>query len=330
MRLGIATGTLTTLVVIGLCVLALPAEKRYLMPMALLCSLSLLGQHVMLIMTAVDRGSGQFGAYNLRRVIAAAAFPALLLIAMCVMQVDLLTACVLFVAASVISMAACIVGLRQPLRGEHHPGVKRLLKESRPYALSMLVTDLFERLDLFLILWLVPIIEQGFYAAMCPVAYPLTVIPNTLGLFLFNAGASRDRQLTTRDVNRILGSSLAVQAAMTAVFMLLIGVVVRFLYGEAFAPAVVYALWLAPASAIRGILQGLDSYVKGRGRPLAPVRCRIAAAAVMLLISFLLVDQYGAVAIAIAALVGQIMCLIWLSAIVYADVRSTKPLNLSS
>jgi O-antigen/teichoic acid export membrane protein len=322
LRLGIVTGTISTVVVISLCVVALPADKRYLMPMAMLCSLSLLGQHVMLIMTAVDRGSGQFGAYNLRRVLAAAAFPALLLIAASVIQVDLLTVCLLFVAASIVSMAACIVGLRQPLRGDYAPRVKPLLKESRPYALSMLVTDLFERLDLFLILWLVPIIDQGYYAAMVPVAYPLIVIPNTMGLFLFNAGASPDHRLTTRDVNRILGSALAVQAVMTAVFMLLIGMVVRFLYGADFAPAVIYALWLAPAAAIRGILQGLDSYVKGRGRPLAPIRCRIFAAAVILIVSLLLVDQYGAVAIAMAALVGQILCLIWLSAIVYADVRS--------
>ena len=78
---------------------------------------------------------------------------------------------------------------------------------------------------------------------------------------------------------------------------------------------------LAPVSAIKGILQGLDSDVKGRGRPLAPIRCRIAAAIVMLIVTWLLIDQYVAIAIAIAALVGQIVCLVWLSAIVYADVR---------
>lgn len=322
--LGLATGVVTTLICMALSFLALPGEKRFLMPMALLCSLSIVGQHVMLIMTAVDRGSGNFGAYNARRVIAAAAFPALLLIAALLTQVDLLLACALFVVASIISMAACVVGLKQPLRGGTYSPVKSLVHESRPYAFSMFVTDLFERFDLLLVLWLVPLIEQGYYASMVPVVYPLTVIPNTLGLFLFNAGASRESRLTTKDVHRILASSIGVQSLMTIAFMVVIGPVVVFLYTEAFAPAVVFALWLAPVSAIKGILQGLDSYLKGRGRPLAPMRARIVSAIVMVVVTWLLFDRYGAVAIAMSALAGQVLCLVWLSAIVYADVSSSK------
>lgn len=322
--LGITTGAVTTAICFGLCLVALPAEKRFLMPMALLCSLSIVGQHVMLIMTAVDRGCGQFASYNLLRVIAAAAFPSLLLIAACVTQVDLLTTCVLFVVASLVSMAACVIGLPQPLRGPTLTRIPKLLRESRPYAFSMFVTDLFERLDLLLVLWLAPLIQQGFYAAMVPVAYPLTVIPNTLGLFLFNAGARRDRRLSTTDVHRILGSSLAVQVATTVAFMLVIGPVVRLLYGEAFAPAVTYALWLAPIFAIRGVLQGLDAYLKGRGRPLAPLRVRLLSSIVVLAATWAMWGSQGTLGIAMAALAGQVVCLIGLTSIVYADVRSQQ------
>lgn len=318
--LGITTGIVTSLIAIVLSVIALPEGKQFLIPMAIVCSVSIVGQHVMLIMTAVDRGRGEFGMYNLRRVTAAAAFPALLLIAACVASVDVMTVCALFVVASFVSMLACIVGLEAPFRGASHPSVPSLLKESRPYAFSMLATDLFERLDLVLVLWLVPLVEQGFYAAMAPVVYPLTIIPNTLGLFLFNAGASQDKQLTTRDVNRILGSSLAVQTLSTIAFMLLVGPLIVLLYGGAFAPAVIFALWLAPVSAIRGILQGLDSYLKGRGRPLAPVRARILAMLVMVVMTGALFGRFGAVAIAMSALASQTVCLVWLSAIVYADV----------
>lgn len=328
--LGITTGAITTLVCVMLCLSALPQEKRYLMPMALVCSLSIVGQHVMLIMTAVDRGSGQFSAYNARRIIAAAAFPALLLISASIVQINLEITCWLFVAASLISMAACLIGVKSPLNDDTEPKVPKLLWECRPYAVSMIATDLFERLDLVLMLWLVPLLEQGFYAAMVPVAYPLTVIPNTLGLFLFNAGANRERNLTTRDVNRILGLSLSIQTASTVVFWLLVGPVVRLLYGEEFAPAVEFAMWLAPISAIKGILQGLDSYLKGRGRPLAPIRCRIVAGIVMLVVTWLLLDDYGAIAIAMAALVGQIFCLVWLSAIVYYDVIDNNSSDLPS
>ncbi len=69
------------------------------------------------------------------------------------------------------------------------PGTWKLFGEGRPYALSMLATDLLERFDLLLFMWLTSLIVQGYYSAMLPVAFPLTVIPNTLGIFLFNAGA---------------------------------------------------------------------------------------------------------------------------------------------
>ncbi|WP_047816313.1 lipopolysaccharide biosynthesis protein [Rhodopirellula islandica] len=321
MWLGLTTGVITTGLVVACNVIALPDEKAYLMSLGCLCAFSVIGQHVMLIMTAVDRGAGDFTRYNVRRFIAAAAFPALLLVAALVTEVTLTLACVLFVIASALSMAACVVGLPQIATGESEPPVNQLLKESRPYGVSMLATDLFERLDLLLVMWLVPLLTQGFYAAMVPVVYPLTVIPNTLGIYLFNTAADRSKRLQTSDVHRILGGSIAIQTVSTIAFMIVIGPLVRLVYGEEFAPAIVFAWWLAPVSAIKGILQGLDSYVKGRGKPLAPIRCRIVAAIVMLGLTAAFVGTYGAIAIAAAALVGQVICLVWLSAIVYADVR---------
>ncbi|MEO9591218.1 lipopolysaccharide biosynthesis protein [Rhodopirellula bahusiensis] len=321
MWLGLTTGAITTGLVVLCNVIALPDEKAYLMSLGCLCAFSIIGQHVMLIMTAVDRGAGDFTKYNLRRFISAAAFPALLLVAAIVTDVTLNLACVLFVIASAISMAACVVGLPKIATGESEPPVNQLLKESRPYGVSMLATDLFERLDLLLVMWLVPLLTQGFYAAMVPVVYPLTVIPNTLGIYLFNTAADRSQRLQTSDVHRILGGSIAIQTVSTIAFMIVIGPLVRLVYGEEFAPAIVFAWWLAPVSAIKGILQGLDSYVKGRGKPLAPIRCRIVAAVVMLSLTAAFVGTYGAIAIAVAAFVGQIICLVWLSAIVYADVR---------
>ncbi|MCM2374062.1 lipopolysaccharide biosynthesis protein [Aporhodopirellula aestuarii] len=324
MWLGITTGAITTVLVIACNAFALPDEKRFLMPLGWLCAISVIGQHVMLIMTAVDRGAGKFVAYNVLRFVSAAAFPTLLLIAAIVTEVTLELACVLFVASTLIGMAACLVGLKQPLSGPSEPPVKQLLSESRPYGISMLASDFFERIDLLLVMWLIPLVTQGFYAAMVPVVYPLTVIPNTLGIFLFNAGADESRSLTTRDVHRILGGSIAIQTVSTIAFMMVIGPLVNLVYGAEFDPAVKFALWLAPVSAIKGILQGLDSYVKGRGRPLASIRCRIVAVIAMIIVVAALLESQGAVAIAIAALVGQVICLVWLSAIVYTDVSQSK------
>ncbi len=319
--LGITTGVITMLATILCSIVALPADKRFLMPLACLCSLSVIGQQVMLVVSAIDRGAGAFGRYNTLRIFAAGIFPALMLLYAIFFAVDPLVAAILFVIASMLSMGACLVGMRQPFRGESEPRVPQLLRESRSYGFSMLVTDLVERLDLVLVLWLAPLVTQGLYAAMVPAVYTLTVIPNTLGLFLFNAGASRDRQLGVNDVHRILASSFAVQFVSTLVFMLLIGPVVHIVYGEAFSDAVIFALWLAPVAAMRGIVQGLDNYLKGRGRPLAPINSRIASAVILLGVTALLFPTMQTLAIPVAALASQFVCLVWLSAIVYADAR---------
>ncbi|MCA9137587.1 MAG: lipopolysaccharide biosynthesis protein [Planctomycetales bacterium] len=320
LKLGLVTGGVTTIIAMGLSVWSLPAEKQFLIPMALLCALSITGQQVVLVMTAIDRGRGRFGNYNLRRVIAASSFPVLLLAAQLAIGVTLRSVCVLFVIASIVSMAACLTGLPKPIAGISDPKVGRLLRDGRPYALSTFATDVFERLDLMLILWIAGLQDQGYYAAMLPVVYPLLIIPNTMGLFLFNAGADHRKRLAVRDVHRILGACIAVQAICTIVFMVLVGTVVEWFYGVEFIPAVPLAMWLAPVAAIRGILQGLESYVKGRGKPLVAVKCRVAAMVVMLVVTFLLHPHYGPVSVAMAALAGQMLCLVWMSALVYADI----------
>lgn len=91
---------------------------------------------------------------------------------------------------------------------------------------------------------------------MIPVAYPLTVIPNTLGMYLFNAGAREGGGLSVSRFRRILDSSLLLQAVMTIAFLVVIRPGATFVYGTEFAPAVVFAMWRAPVATIKGIVQG--------------------------------------------------------------------------
>ncbi len=58
---------------------------------------------------------------------------------------------------------------------------------------------------------------------------------------------------------------------MTVGFWMLVGPVVRLVYGDEFEPAIQFAIWLAPIAAIKGIVQGLESYLKGRGQPMITV-----------------------------------------------------------
>ncbi|MGV3483915.1 MAG: lipopolysaccharide biosynthesis protein [Planctomycetaceae bacterium] len=329
-RLALITSGITTAFTIVCSFVGLPADKQYLLPLALICSLSILGQQTMLILSAVDRGSGDFARYNWLRLVAAAAFPLLLSLWALVAQTTLWSTCVLLTIASLISTGACFIGHRDTPAPQPAPAAPVLFREGRPYAASMLATDAFERLDLLLMLWFAPLVTQGFYNAMIPVAYPLTVLPNTVGIFLFNAGARKEGGLSTRRVSQILVASVAIQAIMTIGFLLLVGPVVNFVYGDEFLPAVTFAMWLAPVAAIKGIAQGLDSYVKGRGRPLASIRIRVFSAIVMLVAIAALYPVTGILSIVQGSLVGQVVCFLGLAAIVYSDAQTARSASTTS
>lgn len=321
LRLSLITSGITTLVVVAFNTFGMPVDKQYIWPVALLCAVSVIGQQMTMILSAVDRGAGDFGRYNRIRLIAAAAFPTMLLLWALMFKTSLHTCCWILAIASIVSVIPCLIGAKDKRESVSAPAALQLFREGRPYALSMLATELLERLDLVLMLWLTPIVIQGFYSTMIPVAYVLTVIPNTLGLYLFNAGARQGGGLSVKRVHHILASSLALQTVTTIGFLVLVGPVVTFVYGEEFAPAVVFAMWLAPIAAIKGIVQGLESYVKGRGRPLATIRLRAVSAAVMLASIAVLYPLTGMMSIVQGSLVGQVVCFLGLVAIVYDDSR---------
>ncbi len=328
LKLAFITSGVTTLGVMACNAFGLPAGKQFLLPLALLCSLSIFGHHLFLILSSIARGMGDFTTFNHWRLWAAAAFPVMLLGWSLVLPMTVTSACVLFVIASLVSALPCLFRTRDEGHPRPAPEATQMLREGRPYAVSMLATDVLERLDVLLMLWLAPLVTQGFYSAMIPVAYPLTVIPNTLGMFLFNVGARQGGGLGISRVNQVMAASIAIQTVMTIGFVIVVGPVVRFVYGAEFNDAIIFAIWLAPVAAIKGIVQGLESYIKGRGRPLAAVAGRIVAAIAMLAAIAVLFCRTGALSIAQGALVGQVVCLFAMAYIVYRDAASSVDDNL--
>ncbi len=336
-RLSLLTATLTAGLVIVANLISLPTDRQYLLPLGIACSLSVFGQQLSLIVSAVDRGRGDFTAFNLNRLYAAAIFPALLIGAWAFNGISVNVACALYTLSATLScipllwksFTAPAVSANQEhaaaVTEEPVPDTWTLFREGRPYALSMLATDLLERFDLLLFMWFTSLVVQGHYSAMLPVAFPLTVIPNTLGIFLFNAGALAGGQLTRPQVLRVFGATCLVQAAMTCGFWLVVGPVVRFVYGEEFEPAIQFAMWLAPIAAIKGIVQGLESYLKGRGQPMITVHLRMLAAVVMGLTIAGLYPWTGYLAIIQGSLMGQVACVLSLVLVIYQQAVAAQP-----
>jgi enterobacterial common antigen flippase len=323
-RVGLVTGVITMLLAMLGSLFFIPAEKRYLSGIGCLCAVSVLAQNVVLTISGVDRGTGNFRLFNFRRIFAAAALPVLIILCLPFLEMTATRVIALYVVGSFITLVICLHGVPRPLTGPRAVPTQRLLKEARPYAWSMFATDLFDRLDLMLVLWLAQLALQGDYAAMAPVVYPLVIIPNTLSLFLFNAGAKLNGGPTRRSFVKTLLGLIAVQALAVTAFWIVANPLVSFLYPEDFKGAIPLAIWLAPASAIKGLVQALEGFLRGRGRPQSTIGCRLAAATSMLVLSWLLFDKYSVQAVAMAALAAQILCFIWILIVVLREIRMPK------
>ncbi len=362
-RLGLVSGLITAAMAALLSVgFLLKFEKEYLIPFCLLICLFVPFEHIQLTISAVDRGNQKYARYNLNRLIYAMSFVGLVLITFgldeLVATVQSLPAwlsnscskwvgfnhllpisslslmCVLFVGSKILGLAPTLRGMEiwSRIRSgksrscgvEDAPATKQLLKEGKPYAISMLVSEVFDRLDVLLILAWATVEMSGHYFVAVPAAALLTVAPNALGVFTFNVGADQQRRVTMKmAINAILGT-IAFQIFATLAFLFVLPFLIVLFYGEVFSPAIPFALWLAPACAIKGYLQAADGYLKGRGKPIIGVISRVASIAVMLIFVFFAFAKWEFLSIPMAACVGQALSMIIITVAVLHDVSRKK------
>ena len=323
-RLGLITGTLTGVAAALLTIaLLVPTNKAYLIPFALVCCLFLPWEHMHLTVSAVDRGRGSWRRYNVNRLAFAVAFPLLVVAARLIRLPELLNVQWLWVMCGLFVLAR-VVGLLPTLRGMHvfsprqrrelieqageenpTPRPRKLLRHGRPYAVSMLVSELFDRLDIFLILAVATVTASGYYFVAIPAAALLMIAPHAVSMFTFNAGAAHGSPVTRSKAMQVMGLVAAMQVVSTILLSLVIDQLIVFFYSDAFAAAIPFALWLLPAAAMRGFTQATDAFLKGRGKPMIGVSARLIGIPVMLCFALFAWSSYGLLSIPMAACAGQ-------------------------
>ncbi len=316
--LGILTGCLTAVIAATLSVLVFglfEIQKAYLIPFCLLTCLFVPFEHIHLIVSGVDRGTS-IGRYNKNRLLFASVFPICLLAIYLTGALELgssntlLLVCMLFVLARIIGLLPTLRGLKFSQWLKHDskskavPAAKQLVREGVPYAWSMLATELFERLDVLLIVLLAPVKEAGFYFVAVPAAALLTIGPNALSVLTFNAGAN-DRPIAFQKSITIVFLTAAFQLFSLAVLWFLIPQLIVNIYGSNFEPSIRFVWYLLPACAIKGFLQPLDGFLRGSGKPYIGVWSRITSIVVMLGFAWFAYPSMGLYSIPLAACVGQ-------------------------
>ena len=362
-KVGLISGIFTAIVAgsIAVTVMVL-AGKSYLIPFCLLCCLFVPFEHMQLTISAVDRGTKNFWFYNVNRLIFALSF--LILVAVVFgLGLNTLTGlgpltviCVLFVVARIVGILPTLRGMKVwstllgkeveaetsdvgTVAGMNEPGVEegevevpsawQLLIKGRFYALSMLASELFERLDMFLIVAIATVGESGYYFVAVPAAQLLTVAPNALGVFTFNAGAEKERVVSLKKAITVVSATAALQFISALILAIILPFLIVALYTNDFAAAIPFALWLLPACAIKGYLQAVDGYLKGRGKPMIGVVARFLSIFVMLgfvglVYSDVIPFEQKLISIPMAACIGQAISMVIITVAVIRDVLGNQ------
>ena len=347
-RLGMMSGLMTAVAAAVLSIVVLSfvdhGAKAYLIPYCLLVCLFVPWEHVHLTVSGVDRGQERYARYNFNRLIFAAAFPFLVLMLVITGLHEaagshlLLVICSLFVVSKIVGLLPTLRGIsfrdwfRLPAQQNEEspvPSAKTLLRDGRPYALSMFATELFERLDILLILALASVQESGFYFVAVPAATLLTIAPNALGVFTFNAGAEGRRVTLKTALAFVSGTAVFQIVAMACLWLIIPWLIVLF-YGEPFRPAIAFVWFLLPACAIKGFLQAVDGYLKGCGKPLIGVWARVISIFVMLVFVAVSYQEFGLLSIPMAAFVGQTVSMLIITGYAIRLVANQNPETVES
>lgn len=323
LRVGILTGLGTMGLVTILSLAALPAEKAYLAPLCVACSLMLPWEHMRLSLLAVDHGSGAFARYNANQLVGAMAFPTLLLLLWLSGSQSPTLAALLLILVPLVGLAFRLATEREPvLFGPASPPPRTLIREGFPYLFSVVASDLFARLDVFLILWLASFTVQGYYAAAVPAANLLIVAPNALALFAFNAGAATGRPRSLRSVLAAAAGVAGFQTVAALAFAAVLPTLIVLVYGREFLDAVPLAWALLPAYALNGCALVADAYLRGRGKAGIGVCSRLAGAGVMGIATALLYGRWHELSVPLAASAGHAINALWILLAVAFDVRN--------
>jgi hypothetical protein len=360
---GLFTGVIAAIVSV---IVLVSVGKTYLIPFALLCCAFVPWEHMQLTISAVDRGTKNYRFYNVNRLLYAMTF-VILLAVVYGLNIDnllglspLLMICCLFVTARIVGILPTLRGMdvigkllgREKVQHEisgseirgvvdasldqaEVPSAWTLLKNGRFYALSMLASELFERLDMFLIVAIASVTESGYYFVAVPAAQLLIVAPNALGVFTFNAGADKDHKLSVKQAIGVMSATALLQIVSALILSLIIPFLIVQFFKQPFAPAIPFALWLLPACAIKGYLQAVDGYLKGRDKPMIGVWARFLSIFVMLAFvagvysEIIPGPSQKLLSIPMAACLGQAISMIIISAAVVRDVDERQKIDQS-
>ena len=319
-RYGCFAAALTGFVCLILEQVALPTDKRAALWITAVTCLAFGLQQIRLTVQAVDHGRRNMVRYNVCRLVAAAAYPIGLLVCYQLGAKSLTSAVWTLLIASWSSLLLCQIGMTASWRGESSVSIREGLREAKHLVGAWFVSEIAEKLDVCLMVWMFADKIVGFYSAAVPIAGMMIIVPNAVGLYAFNRGARNHERPKWQEVMKLVLGLLGFQILAGLVMAFLIPIAIPLLYREEFRDAIPYALLLLPAAGIRGIIQAADGYLRGRKIFRPTVVARLLGIAILLGGSFLMQPTLGSYAIPVMYDLAQAVVLLIVVAAIFRDV----------
>lgn len=330
LRVGLLTGAISMAIAVALSFVAVPADKRHILPLCMICALMLPIEHMRLTSLAVDHGRGKFLRYNVARVSAAAIFPAIVLVLYFsgIKSLSLIASITVLVPLAGYAIYYWLSDTKQ-LSGSSEPPPLQLIREGRSDGVAVLAGDLFDRLGNFLLLWMVTMQDYGFYVTALPAASLLLVGPHTIALYAFRA-AHAERGMTTQQLCRYAAAVVLAQGLALAAMLLILSPLLLFVFGSAFIGIAPVAKILLFAMAANGCVLVGDGYLRGRGKASYGVWTRLAAALCMLISVALLPESEALPRVAQAMAIGYAVNALLTFGMCVVDTYRMRPTNSES
>jgi O-antigen/teichoic acid export membrane protein len=205
-------------------------------------------------------------------------------------------------------------GAQSQLKNEairpHEISLTQLLRQGRSFGVSVLANELFERVDLLLIILLATLDQAGQYFVTIPIATLMVLLPNTVSLFAFNWGAQRTAVFSPQQIFGVTIALLLFQVLSCLVLLAILPWLIHTFYGADFDLAISFSQWLLPIAIIRGLVQIVDAYAKGCGIVSWTIGARIASLMLALLVISLTYPAWQLFSIPLGMAAGQLLSLL--------------------
>ena len=210
------------------------------------------------------------------------------------------------------------------LRGDFSLRIRALAPVIRP-ALSYgarsyagnLLTFFNLRLDSFLVNNFKGAAEVGQYTSSVTFAEFLWYIPNAVSSALFPKVSSVDKDTANRITPQACRQTLLIVILATIAFSGVGGILIVFLYGEAYRPAVLPFLLLLPGMLGVTVAKVISADLAGRGKPQFGAYTAGISLIFTLILDFVLIPRYSisgaAIASSIAYTVSGVLSVVWFS-----------------